>query len=558
MKKKKSFKVPTGIPGFDELSYGGIPKGRTTLVSGVSGSGKTVFAAQFLYGGILSEKENGVFVTFEEKPTDIMKNMSSFGWNIKDMVKKKKWVFVDASPDDSESLEIGAFDLGGLLARIKHAVKKAKAKRVAIDSISALFPRYEDSALIRRELFKIGQALKDMGITAILTAERVEDKGQIGRFGVEEFVSDNVILLHNHLRENGERERTIEVLKFRGAPHSSSEAQLMVTNRGMEVFPKPTPVLSGKGFDKKISFGIPGIDKMLLGGVYKNSITLLSGPSGSGKTVSTLHFIMQGSLSNEKSLLIEFEESTDQLYRNAASFGWDLKATEKKGLVTIVNHYPEDFKAEQYLKYITSIIVETKATRVAIDSLSALQRVYKPEKFRQFMIGLNSVLKMNNCTTLLTNTTQELLGLTQITETQLSTSTDNIVVLKYAEIMGEMKKLVAVLKQRGSGHDKALREYEVTSSGIIVGKSYKAFEGLLSGQTRKTMRTTEELLKQEFVKTLGTTKGLKNYLILSKKGINSTSIANEINRMIKALEIKADKGQEFRDRLLMINEGLSE
>jgi circadian clock protein KaiC len=508
--KKKSIltKVPSGISGFDVIAQGGLPKGRTTLASGTSGSGKTIFATQFLHNGAVEQKENGVFVTFEEHPDDIMKNMGSFGWDIPNLVKNKKWAFVDASPDESHNVEIGAYDLSGFMVRVEHAIKKVNAKRIAIDSISALFPRYQDAAIIRRELYKLAAKLKVWGITAVMTAERPEEKGTIARFGIEEFVSDNVVLLHNRLTDKGYRERTIEILKFRGSSHDSSEAALLVSSEeGMQIFPRPKPVLQGKGFTDKISTGISGVDKMLYGGVHRNSTTLLSGASGTGKTISALHFIMDGAKKGEKCLMLEFEESPDQLYRNASSFGWDLKKQVTAGTVSLVCHYPEDLKPEQYLKVIQDIVLKMKPKRFALDSLSALQRIYDEKKFREFIIGLNAFLKMNDVTSYLTNTTNELLGMTHITESHLSTTTDNIVVLKYVELGGLIRRMLVVLKARGSPHVKQLAEFEITKDGLKVLGYYEGVEGLLTGAARYTkppidaveIMTKIDLLRQKFL-----------------------------------------------------------
>jgi circadian clock protein KaiC len=480
-------KVPSGISGFDIIAQGGLPKGRTTLASGTSGSGKTIFAAQFLHNGIVEQKENGVFVTFEERPGDIMKNMSSFGWDIPKLIKNKKWAFVDASPDESQNEEIGKYDLSGFMIRIQHAIKKVNAKRIAIDSISALFPRYQDAAIIRRELYRLAAKLKEWGITAVMTAERPEEQGTIARFGIEEFVSDNVVLLHNRLTERGYRERTIEILKFRGSSHDSSEAALLVSAvEGMQIFPRPKPVLQGKGFTDKINTGIPGVDKMLYGGVHKNSTTLLSGASGTGKTISALHFIMDGAKKGEKCLMLEFEESPEQLYRNASSFGWNLKKFVDKGTISLICHYPEDLKPEQYLKVIQDIVLEMKPKRFALDSLSALERIYDEKKFREFIIGLNAFLKMNDVTSYLTNTTNELLGMTHITESHLSTTTDNIIVLKYVELGGLIRRMLVVLKARGSPHVKQLAEFEIMKNGFNVLGYYEGVEGLLTGAARYT------------------------------------------------------------------------
>lgn len=480
-------KIKTGIPGFDEIAKGGIPAGRTTLVSGTSGSGKTIFATQFLYEGINNHNESGVFVTFEESPEDIMKNMNGFSWNLQGLVDQGQLVFVDASPsplESSELLKSGNYDLAAFIARVKHAIKKVKAKRVIIDSISALFPRYEDAPLIRRTLYQLGADLKLLGVTALLTAERPVEGEEIARFGVEEFVSDNVILLHNRLTESGDRERTVEILKFRGADHEKMEAPLIVNDMGMEIFPRPKPKLSGKGFTEKMSTGISGMDKIMRGGVYKNSTTLLTGASGTGKTVSALHFVMEGAKKGQKCLMLEFEESPEQLFRNAESFGWNLKKYVKNGTVKLICHYPEDLKPEQYTKIIQEHVLEVKPQRFILDSLSALQRIYEPAKFREFVIGLNAFLKMNDVTSFLTNTTAELLGFTRITETHLSTTTDNIIVLKYVELNSAMGRVLSVLKMRGGGHEKGLANFEINEKGMQVLGMYENVQGLLTGSAK--------------------------------------------------------------------------
>ena len=497
---KKLGKVVSGIPGFDEISHGGIPKGRTTLASGTSGSGKTVFSAQFLYKGVTECGENGVFVTFEETPQDIIKNTNSFGWDIAKLIKENKWAFVDASPDEADNLEVGSYDLGAFLARIEYAIKKVKAKRVVIDSVSALFTHFQDPGIIRRELYRLTYKLKQLNVTCIMTAERPIEDGQISRYGVEEFVSDNVILLHNRLTEQGERERTIEILKFRGSSHDSQEAALIVGDPGVSLYPRPKPKLTGKGFSEKISTGIEGLDKLFYGGVYKNSTTLITGASGTGKTVTTLHFIMEGAKQRENSLLIEFEESPGQLYRNAASLGWDLKKHVDDGIVQLVCHYPEDLKAEQYLKIIQELVITNKIKRLVLDSLSALQRIYGEEKFREFVIGLNAFLKMHDVTSYLTNTTSQLLGVTAITESHLSTATDNIIILKYVELGGQMRRLISVLKQRGSMHKKELMEFMITASGLNIIGPFEGIENLMTGSARKIqVRFGEEDAERDFI-----------------------------------------------------------
>jgi circadian clock protein KaiC len=495
-------KIATGIPGFDEIAHGGVPKGRTTLLSGTSGSGKTVFSVQFLAGGIISNKEPAVFVTFEETPEDIIRNMKGFSWDLDVWIKKNLFLFVDASPAEEEVIEVGEFDLGAFLARIMNAVKKVGAKRVAIDSISALFPRYSDQAVIRRELYRIASRLKQEGVTTLLTAERtIEESGKagtIGRFGVEEFVSDNVILLHNYLDPiRGDRKRSVEILKFRGTTHESQDTPLLVLHDGMYAFPRPKPSYKGQlSSDKKISVGIRGIDKMFFGGVYEYSTTLVTGASGTGKTVTGMHFIKEGARQKQKGLLIAFEESDEQLYRNADSFGWDLRTDVKSGLVRLYTSLPEELKPEEHFKRIRDIVDETEVQRFVIDSLSALERIYPPDRFREFTVGLNTYLKGKGVTSMMMNTTAALLDVGQITETHLSTATDNIILLKYLELDGKMKRALIVIKSRGSDHDKSLHELLIDSDGMAIGEPFYGVEGLMGGSARRVVMPPIDVTEQ--------------------------------------------------------------
>lgn len=482
-------KALTGITGFDEIAHGGIPKGRTTLLAGTSGSGKTIFAMQFLIGGLL-KGESAVFVTFEETPKDIIRNMKSFGWDLQKWIDEGKFLFVDASPSEDETIEVGEFDLGAFLARILYAIKKIKAERVTLDSISALFPRYSDQAIIRRELYRITAKLKEMGVTAILTAERVtEEKDQIARFGVEEFVSDNVVLLHNYLDNvRGDRKRSVEILKFRGTSHETQDTPLLVLADGMNVFPRPKPSYKGQiSSNTKLSLGVPGLDKMFFGGVYELSTTLVSGASGAGKTVMGLHFILEGARKGEKGLLIAFEESDEQLFRNAESFGQDLRKYVKQGLVRLFTSVPEELKPEEHFKRIRDIIEEVSVKRFVIDSLSALERIYPPDRFREFTVGLNTYLKSQGVTSIMTNTTSSLLDVSQITETHLSTATDNIIILKYIELEGQMKRALILVKSRGSDHDKQLHEVNIDSTGMSVGEPFFGIENLMGGSAKRVI-----------------------------------------------------------------------
>jgi len=474
-------KIATGISSFDIIAKGGLPRNRTTLISGTAGSGKTIFAVQFLAAGIQLGIP-GVFVTFEESASDIRKNMRSFGWDLEKWEAEGLLAFVDASPDpEIDSVETGGFDLGALLARVKHAVKKVKAERVAVDSLGAVFSQFSDQSIVRSELFRIASALKAIGVTAVLTAERTDDYGHIARFGVEEFIADNVMILRNVL-EDESRRRTIEILKFRGCDHQKGEYPFtIVPDGGVIVIPLSAMQLSMKSSNVRISSGNEELDAMCGGGLFRDSVTLVSGATGTGKTLTVTQFLQGGAAGGERCLLLAFEESRDQLFRNATGWGFDFEGMEAAGMLRVVCDYPDVSGLEDWLVTIQATIREFKPQRVALDSLSALEHVGTAKAFREFVIGLTSFIKHEEITGLFTSTTASLMGGDSITETHISTLTDSIILLRYVEMFGDMKRGLTVLKMRGSWHDKAIREFTIGKGGMKMGRPFRNVTGILSG-----------------------------------------------------------------------------
>jgi circadian clock protein KaiC len=474
-------KLATGIPGFDLISNGGLPSGRTTLVSGTAGSAKTVFAAQFLAEGIQAGQP-GVFVTFEESPSDIRKNMTSLGWSINDWEKNNQWVFVDASPQpNDDAIVVGAYDLGGLLARIENAVMRIQATRVSLDSLGAIFSQFKDSATVRSELFRIATVLRRMGVTAVMTAERSHEYGDISRYGVEEFVADNVIILRNVLDEE-KRRRTIEILKFRGTTHQKGEFPFTILpNQGIIIIPLSAIELSQKSSNVRISSGNTDLDQMCGGGFFRDSIVLVSGATGTGKTLMTTEFLSGGVQHSERTLLFAYEESREQLFRNAIGWGVDFERMEHEGILRVVCEYPESASLEDHLIHMKEIIGTFRPSRVAIDSLSALERISPTKSFREFVIGLTSFIKHQEIAGLFTATTATLLGGTSVTEAHISTLTDSIILLRYVEMFGEMRRGLTVLKMRGSMHEKEIREFTIDMQGMHIGKPFRNVVGILAG-----------------------------------------------------------------------------
>ncbi len=505
-KKRKGIeKLNTGIPGFDFVSRGGLPKGRTTLISGTAGSAKTVFAAQFLAEGIRQFDQPGVFVTFEETPDDIRRNMLSMGWDIQAWEKTGQWVFVDASPQpNQEALVIGSYDLGALLARIENAIHKSNAIRVSMDSLGAVFTQFGGSgeesqtATVRREMFRIASALRQIGVTTVMTAERIAEYGEIARYGVEEFVADNVIILRNALEEQ-KRRRTIEVLKFRGTQHQKGEYPFsIIPDEGLNIIPISAIELKQSSSNIRVTSGNPELDEMCGNGFFRDSIILVSGATGTGKTLMTTEFIAGGVNNDERSLLFAFEESRDQLFRNAIGWGHDFKAMEANGQLKVVCKYPETGTLEDHLINMKSVLQGFKPHRVAVDSLSALERISTIKGFREFVISLTSFIKHEEITGLFTATTPTLTGGTSVTETHISTITDSIILLRYVEMFGEMRRGLTVLKMRGSMHDKNIREFSIDSTGMHIGKPFRNITGILAGHPAHVMNQEIERLDSLF------------------------------------------------------------
>jgi len=364
---------------------------------------------------------------------------------------------------------------------VEHAVKKVNAKRVSVDSLGAVFSQFSDQSVVRRELFRISSALKTMGVTAMMTAERIADYGPVARLGVEEFIADNVIILRNVL-EDEKRRRTIEILKFRGTDHQKGEFPFtIVPEGGIVAIPLSTIELRQKSSDVRITSGNAELDAMCGGGFFRDSVTLVSGATGTGKTLTVTQFLEGGAERGERSLLLAFEESREQLVRNARGWGADFEQMERDGLLRVVCNYPDLHGLEDWLLNIRQLIDEFKPKRVALDSLSALERSGSAKAFREFVIGLTSFLKHQEITGLFTSTTPTLMGGSSITEAHISTLTDSIILLRYVEMFGEMKRGLTVLKMRGSEHDKRIREFTIDGGGMHLGRPFRNVTGILAG-----------------------------------------------------------------------------
>lgn len=468
-------RLPTGIPGFDEIADGGLTRGRSTLVLGTPGSAKTVFAAQFLAEGIIRANQPGVFVTFEENPRDIVRNLRSFGWDIDDWQRRNLWRFVDAPARGDDAVEfVGAFDLDALISRIEHAIRSTGAQRVALDSIRNLYYDLPDGTNVRRELNRIISRLKALGVTQLITAEQSETTLHM----VEEFVTDNVILLRNELDQE-KRRRTIEILKLRGGSHQKGPFSFTILDgTGLQIIPLSAIELNQPSSQKRISSGSPDLDQMLGGGLFQDSIVLVSGPTGCGKTLAATHFISaQNGPADRPRLYLAFEESRDQLFRNAQSWGIDLQAHN----LIVECMYPETQTLEDHLVRIKRLVDRYRPGRLVVDSLTALERITTMKAFREFVINVTSFVKQQQTAGIFTATTPALLGGESISESHISSMTDTILLLRYVEVLGEIRRGLTVLKMRGSAHDKRIREFTIDNSGMHLGQVFANVTGIIGG-----------------------------------------------------------------------------
>lgn len=464
-------RIAVGIPGLETLTHGGLPRGRLSLVTGTAGSGKTVFASQFLATGITGTGETGVFVTFEERPESIRRNMRSLGWDIGGWESAGQWAFVDASPRNQVDTVFTGDDygLGPLLARITQTVTRIGARRVAIDSVGALVTQFDRVAPARQALFRLADTLQDAGVTTVMTAERADDYGPIAHLGFEEFVADNVIILRNSL-DGEKRRRTIEVLKMRGGSHRKGEHLFtLLDGEGIVVVPVSVDSIGYGSSDRRLTSGVAELDTMLQGGLFEKSLWLVAGPTGTGKSMLAAMFAAGGVMAGQRSLLHSFEESHDQLLRNGRGWGLDLAAMEESGLLQIVAEAPEAASLEDHLQRLKATIDRFRPHRVAIDSLTALQRIATVKSFREYVLGLTLHIKWQSLAGMVTSTTKDFLGSETSNELHVSTISDAITLLHYVPVAGELRRGVQVLKMRGSDHDKAVREFRITDHGMRIG-----------------------------------------------------------------------------------------
>ena len=472
------------------------------MIAGAPGSGKTIFSLQFLIEGIRVSNRPGVFVTFEESPDRLRSYMRGFNWDIDQYERDNRIRLIDLSPDPEEPPPkiAGPFDFGGLVTRIEAAVKSVDAELIVLDSLAALSRDFGDDRTVRFELFRLVEALRRMKLTAIITDETLIQETappSPDSFGVEDFVVDNLVLLRNRLNQE-KRRRTIEVLKYRGTDHHKGEYPFTISAEdGFVIIPLSEMQLKQESSSERVSTGVTELDRLCGGGLFDGSVTLVTGATGCGKTLMTTQFIGGGVANGEKCLLMGFEESPDQLFRNAQSWGIDFAKHCDEGMLKVQCCYPEIQGLEDHLIAIKRAIEDFGADRVVIDSLTALERVSGQRAFREFVVALTGFLKQRIVTSLMTLTTPTLMGGGSVTEGHISSIADTIILLRYVETLGEVRRAITVLKMRGTWHDKEIREFKIDGGGMHIGETFRGVSGILAGQpSRRLDLDSEERLDE--------------------------------------------------------------
>jgi circadian clock protein KaiC len=459
-------KAPTGIAGLDEITFGGVPRGRPTLVCGGAGSGKTLLAMEFLLRGAKEFGEPGVFMAFEESEEDLAQNVRSLGFRVEELIEEKKLAVDYVHVERSEIEETGEYDLEGLFLRLGTAIDEIGAKRVVLDTLESLFSGFSNPALLRAELRRLFRWLKDRGVTAVITGERGD--GTLTRQGLEEYVSDCVILLDHRVNDQVSTRR-MRIIKYRGTSHGTNEYPFLIDEQGISVLPLTSLGLDHPASEERISAGVPGLDAMLGGkGYYRGSSILVSGTAGTGKSSFAAHFADAACRRGERCLIFASEESPAQILRNMRSIGIDLAPWIKQGLLRIEASRPTLFGLEMHLVHMHKRVTQFDPRAVIVDPISNFTSSGSVEQVEAMLTRLIDFLKARSVTTLLINLTSGGDALER-TQAGISSLIDTWVVLNDVEVGGERRRRLNVLKSRGMAHSNQVREFQITSKGIELG-----------------------------------------------------------------------------------------
>jgi circadian clock protein KaiC len=481
-------KSPTGIDGFDQVTGGGLPTGRPSLVCGGAGCGKTLFAVSFLVHGATRFDEPGVFMSFEESTGELAQNVASLGFDLPGLIEQKKIVLDHVRVERSEIEETGDYDLEGLFIRLGFAIDSIGARRVVLDTVESLFAGLANQMILRAELRRLFRWLKDKGVTAVITGERGE--GTLTRQGLEEYVSDAVILLDHRVTEQVSTRR-LRIVKYRGSPHGTNEYPFLIDEDGIAVLPVTAIGLTHAASSERISTGVARLDTMLGGhGYFRGSTILASGTAGAGKSSLSAHFVDAACRRGERCLAFVFEESPQQVVRNMRSIGIDLQQWVDSGLLEFHAARPSLHGLEMHLSRMHRAIERFRPSVVVLDPVSSLITVAAEGDVRATLTRLIDHLKTQGITAFLTSLSHGKTELEQ-TDVEISSIVDTWLLLVTIEASGERNRGLYVLKSRGMGHSNQIREFLLTDHGVELVDVYAGPSGVLTGSARFTQEAQE-------------------------------------------------------------------
>ncbi len=484
-------KCPTGIKGLDEITGGGLPRGRPTLVSGGAGCGKTLFAAEFLVRGAVQFGEPGVFMSFEETEPELRANVASMGFDLAGLERRKSVLLEHVHIERSEITETGEYDLEGLFVRLNHAIDSIGARRVVLDTLEALFAGLPNEAILRAELRRLFRWLKDKGVTAVITAERGRDEDQLTRHGLEEYVSDCVIVLDHRVHDQIAT-RHLRVVKYRGALHGTNEFPFLIGDQGLSVLPITSLKLDHMASNERIATGVPRLDAMLGGqGFFRGSSILLTGTPGTGKTIVASNFAQAACRRGERTLFFSFEESPNQIIRNMTSIGLRLEPLVRRGLLRFHSARPSLYGLEMHLATMFKEIAAFQPSVVIVDPITSMLDAGTDSESKGMVTRLIDYLKGGQVTSLFTSLTHGGHA-PQQSEMAMSSLMDAWLLLQDFEGNGERNRVLYVLKARGMAHSNQIREFLISDRGIDLVDAYIGPGGVLTGSARAAQTATEK------------------------------------------------------------------
>ena len=477
-------KAPTGIPGLDQITEGGLPRGRVSLVAGSAGAGKTLLGLEFLVTGARKYGEPGVLVSFEESAEKVTLNVRSLGFDLDQLQRDGLLTVISFQVEPAEIIATGAFDLEPLFLILDDAIERIGARRIVLDTVEVLFGAFGDDSTIRSELNRLARWLEERGMTAIMTGERGDRS--LTRHGIEEYVTDCVIVLDHRVTEEISTRR-LRVVKYRGSAHGTNEFPFLISARGFVVLPITSVALDYGASDERMSTGVERLDHMLGGGVFRGSTSLVTGTAGTGKTSLGAHLVNAACARGERALWVLLEESPAQVLRNMRSLGLDLKPWVDAGLLRIWSARPSAYGLETHLAVLAQLIEEVSPSVAVLDGIAGLASGASSSEVTSLVSRQFDLLKSREITTMATS-----LGHGDETSSiEVSSLVDNWLLLRNVEANGERNRLVFVLKSRGTAHSNQVREFVLTDHGIELVEVYVGPAGMLAGSARLAQEAVE-------------------------------------------------------------------